>query len=53
MTIDTALAMNLLGSLEEKGIVEADQDWLAGATTWTFPDGSCVRIEGDDYEVID
>jgi hypothetical protein len=45
--------MTMLDALEETGVVEADQDWEAGATTWTFPDGSKVRIEGDDYEVID
>lgn len=33
--------------------IESDQDWDNEATTWTFADGSKIRVSGPDAEVID
>ena len=51
MKTDVNIATKLLNQLAEAGGVDVDRD--TGATTWTFPDGSKVRIEGENYEVID
>ena len=52
MKTDVNIATKLLNQLAEAGGVDVDQNWDTGATTWTFPDGSQVRIEGDDYEIV-
>ena len=33
--------------------IESDQDWENEATTWTFADGSKIRVSGPDADVID
>ncbi len=46
---DTAHLMKCLNERE----LDVEQDWKNGTTEWTFFDGSAIRIQGDDIEVID
>jgi hypothetical protein len=36
-----------------EGIVQENQDWENGKSTWTFEDGSAVVMEGESVTVIE
>ena len=42
----------LVESLARCGIEATEQDWNSGSTTWTFPDGSRIRITGTEIETL-
>jgi len=42
----------LMAALDDAGI-PFRENWDSGATMWSFPDGSKIRVAGMGYEVTD
>jgi hypothetical protein len=42
---------HIMNALDEREL-DKDQDWEAETTTWTFPDGSKIKVCGNEVELI-
>lgn len=43
---------HMMTCLDEREL-EVEQDWKNGTTRWTFFDGSAIKIQGDEIDVVD